>query len=148
MTALLKLSCGLLVVAMESAMPAAAESFGTLFTTPEQRAQLDNATVPGSSSDATGDTGEQVAIENMQAIRLDGIMISSLGKKELWINGQPASAGTPPGIRRAQVGNDGLVTIHLNNAGASHSIKPGQRFLPSTGEIQEAYLSNAPQAEE
>ena len=148
MTTALRLGWGLLVLAAGSAIPAAAESFGTLFTTPEQRARLDSVLVPSGSPDATSGSPEQLATGNMQSIRLDGILVSSRGKKELWINGQPASSGTPTGIRQALVGNNGLATIHLDHAGTSRSIKPGQLYLPATGQVQETYSINARPAEQ
>lgn len=148
MIAAFRLGWGLLLVATGCASPAVGESFGTLLTTPEQRARLDSAMVPAGSADTANTGAEPIAVENMQSIRLDGIMISSQGKKEVWINGQPASSGTPAGIRQALIGNDGLATIHLDHARASRSMKPGQLYLPSTGEIQETYSISAGPAEE
>lgn len=148
MTTALRLGGGLLMLTTVLASPASAESFGTLFTTPEQRAQLDSAMVAAHSPHMTSDNSEPLAAVNMQSIRLDGILVSSRGKKELWINGQPTSSGTPTGIQQALIGNHGRATIHLDHASTSHSMKPGQLYLPATGEIRETYRNDARSTEE
>jgi hypothetical protein len=105
------LKIGLFIYAMTAAAADAAE-LGRLFFTPEQRSQLDysysHATATGNSSNA---------------LMLNGIVQKHGGKRTVWINGVPQTAG------RGDDKSPDSVAVPLPGQNKSVKLKVGQRVL-------------------
>jgi hypothetical protein len=118
------------------------DTYGLLFTSPAQRAQLDNRF----NNRAAADTGAAAPVGEplpAQSLKLNGTLTSSAGKKEVWINGrrQLSVAGGPA----AAVSITGPDTVQVKSAPSAkaQAMKPGQVMDAATGEISEAYLKAA-----
>lgn len=117
------------------------DDLGVLFTTPAQRAALDSgqpAAVEAGSEPAP-DPGSQ----GPSRITLNGTLISSVGRKQVWLNDEP---GLVPG-RMAGTGLTLLprnrVQIHRASSPGPLVLKPGQTVDLVNGNISESY-SDAP----
>jgi len=113
-----------------------ADSWGQLFTTPTQRAQLDSEqTTPvntiGSSNPGSSGTSQAPAIETIQ---LTGTITSSRGTHTVWLNGKPVTQGV-------RVLGPGRVQLNVNTSDHPHLMKSGQLIYPQSGEIVEGYAN-------
>ncbi|MBA5687552.1 hypothetical protein [Rugamonas apoptosis] len=125
-----------------AAGPAAAQSLGLgrLFTTPDERMALEirrsSAPAPSLPSampqTAAGPAPEAAApAPPPEPALLNGVVRRSSGKSTVWINGVPyADSG-------AQLRSDQSVKLRLSS-GRALVLKPGQRFNPADGTVQEA----------
>lgn len=129
-----------------------AQTLGRLFTTPEERAELDEirndpdygkqeatpiVVVPEQGS--TGPTVEHVTI--------NGIVLRSSGQNYSWINGDNIRGGdaTREGIRveTRKLNSGGTVRLVLPSGLDSVQLKPGQKIDVLTGSIFEPYEQSA-----
>lgn len=106
---------------------AAAADLGRLFTTPEQRAKMDDA-LPAASAAGVGvnDTGTQ--------FRLNGVMRGSDGRQAIWLNERQLAPGDT-----AVLTHDGRVRLQWDAGRSSRLVKPGQRVDKATGRLYEPY---------
>jgi len=115
------------------------DPYGLLFTTPAQRAQLDNrfnGRDAGASDAAdTGGAEPQAAA----SLRLNGTLISNTGRKEVWINGQRQLA-TGSAANVWVLGPDNI-QVRRTPSARPQAMKPGQVMDATTGKISEAYSS-------
>jgi len=127
---------GVLLVAISS--PVCSDPYGTLFTTAGQRAKLD-----GRSADAEYKqpiSGQHEGKDNsVTPIRLNGTLLSSGGKKEVWLDGRPQLSSTSPERRRVRLLRTDQVQIKTSSESISHAMKPGQVLDPETGVVSEYY---------
>jgi len=116
-----------------------ADSFGTLFTTAEQRAKLDR----GSSDTAPATTGTSggtaQAAAPPQPLKLNGTLIGRSGKKEVWINGQPEIHNGKHKHPRVNLVKNGSVHFKPSATGTSRLMKSGQVYNPQTGTVSESF---------
>ncbi|MCO6412947.1 MAG: hypothetical protein J5I92_09400 [Thiogranum sp.] len=117
---------------------AAADPYGTLFTTPEQRARLDAARNGAAIAAAAPDQGQGVTVKP-EALKLNGTLVSSFGNKEVWVNGEPRLQGTDATGPRVQVLHPDRVRLQTSAGAAVHDMKPGQVLDPGTGQLREAW---------
>ncbi|VAW78156.1 hypothetical protein MNBD_GAMMA15-1186 [hydrothermal vent metagenome] len=112
--------------------PLSADPWGRLFTTPIQRAQLDNGQItPTDTEDASGEAHQAA---RLLPIQLTGTLTSSRGKQTVWLNGKPA----PKSVR---VLGAGRVQLRAPSTDTLHFMKSGQLLYPQTGEIVEGYIA-------
>ena len=134
----------------------AADSMGRLFTTPAERANLDN--LRSISKIPTIDSAAQESSEEaeMAATALPPPLVSVQGyvkrgdgkKGTVWVNHQPMQESS--GNSDVQVGklrqNGNSVPLKLPATGKSLELKAGQVYDPETGQVKEvaARVSAAP----
>ncbi|MFQ5642092.1 MAG: hypothetical protein ACE5FQ_00160 [Thiogranum sp.] len=126
---------GLLLAILTSNLQA--DDFGTLFTTAEQRAKLDNGTRDITPATGAGSTAQ--VTEAPRPFRLNGTLIGKSGKKEVWINGKPEIHNGNRRHPRVNLVRNGSVHFKPSAAGAPRLMKPGQVYDPQTGTVSEAY---------
>jgi hypothetical protein len=111
---------------------AAAQEFGRLFFTPQQRSALDErrrARVPDKPA---------AAVVATPVTRVDGYVKRSAGPSTVWINGDPVSETAPeaPRIDTTRTPS-GEVSITLGESGARTRLKPGEALDRGTGEVRD-----------
>jgi hypothetical protein len=128
----------LLVTAMMLTPTAsAADSLGILFTTPGQRAALDAG---GGDASATARTdNDKTTGSGPSTITLNGTLISSMGKKEVWLNGEPSFAGHPKSAKNLKILPRNRVKIRPEPTSGAHVLKPGQVVNLGNGQVVETY---------
>ena len=136
---------GALFALLSTCIQANDDPYGLLFTTPDQRARLDNrfnSHITGSDLKTGAVSGEhQVA----RPLKLNGTLISSSGKKEVWINGESQIAAGGKQSGNVQLLKANKVRIKQSSSGQTHDMKPGQILDPTTGTISEAYQQGSRQ---
>lgn len=127
----------LLLLAASLANTVFADNLGVLFTTPEQRAALD----ANRSSGSVGKKASAAAVVNTRpaTITVNGTLISSVGKKEVWLNGHPSFEGKRNTARNLRLLGQNRVRLKSASASTSHILKPGQVIDLDSGKIDEAY---------
>ncbi len=128
----------LLVAGLPAMAPVQADDdLGRLFTTPEQRARIE--------ARRQGRAPVETPVAVVDRLRVDGIMISSDGRRRVWING----AGVAPDAPGSEVSlfRDGRVRLELDAKGTRRDLRPGQVLDRITGEVHEGYQP-APEAPE
>lgn len=109
---------------------AAAQEFGRLFFTPEQRAALDarrKARVP--------DKPAAVTVAS-PTTRLDGFVKRSGGPATVFVNGESLSDGGADSPRIAPAGEAAAVSLPVGETGARVTLKPGEILDRGNGEIR------------
>lgn len=110
-----------------------ADSLGRLFTTPQERALLDNEnSIPPENRGTSGRS------ESKQ-IMFNGALISSTGKRNFWVNGKQQDNHNPeePRVYLTQSKQVRVVTPYSSQ----HTvIKPGQVLNLESGQITESFM--------
>lgn len=114
-----------------------ADNLGVLFTTPEQRAALDADR--GSHGVDKKTSGPAVVKARPATITLNGTLISSVGKKEVWLNGHPSFEGKPRSTKNLRLLGKNRIRLNSASASKSHILKPGQVIDLESGRIDEVY---------
>jgi len=126
----------LLAAGLPVLMPVhAGDDLGRLFTTPEQRGRIE--------ARRQGRAPVETPVAVVDRLRVDGIMLSSDGRRRVWINGaevMPDAPGSEVSLFR-----DGRVRLELDAKGTRRDLKPGQVLDRITGEVHEGYQP-APEA--
>lgn len=130
-------------------LPAAgAQTLGRLFTTPEQRAELDEIR---NDPDYGKEEAPRVSVAPKQGatgpavdtVTINGIVLRSSGQNYSWINGDSIRGGdaTREGIRveTRQLSSGGTVRLVLPSGLDTVQLKPGQKIDVLTGSILEPY---------
>src|SRR5437879_13730426 len=115
-----------------AAHPCAAQEFGRLFFTPEQRAALDarrKARVP--------DKPAATAVAASSTTRLDGYVVRSEGRSTIWVNGESLQDGSAEALRDPNRSGDGRVRVPAGDGGARVGLKPGEVLDRGTGEVRD-----------
>jgi|GEM_PF-1773782 len=130
----------LFLVLLAGSVHADDDPYGLLFTTPDQRARLDNRFSANAGDDTRGDA-EQLQSEPqvMRPLKLNGTLVSSVGKKEVWINGEGQLAPGEARNSRVHLLNSDRVQVKTSLSGPAHDMKPGQVLDPNTGVVSEGY---------
>ena len=66
-------------------------------------------------------------------------MISSSGKREVWINGHSGSAEQPPGSASVELLESARVRVRARSSGRRYVLKPGQVLNATSGQVSEGY---------
>ena len=118
------------LLACLASAPAAAQEFGRLFFTPEQRAALDarrKARVPDKPA---------AAVVASPTTRLNGYVQRSGGPSTVFLNGEAQTENQPDSPRIASQGGDARVIMPLGESGAGVVLKPGEVLDRGSGEIR------------
>ena len=132
-----------LVTVVSTGVQAEPDPYGLLFTTPEQRARLDNRF----NGAAVGDTESQADAAGVEPraappLKINGTLVSSGGKKQVWINGESRIGPVQDSGGLVQL----LNAIRVRVRPTTHELKPGQVLDPNTGSVSEVYqLAPAPE---
>ena len=126
-------------------------SIGRLFSTPEQRAELDRIRRDAEAAgEETPDTlnspletqyGSEIA-PRAGTVTIDGIVLRSDGHGVVWVNGVEVAAGTttPGGVRVGAVhARDRHVRIRLPGRQMGTELEPGQTIDIVSGRVLDAY---------
>ena len=138
----------------------AEQRIGRLFSSPEQRMELDRmrndpgfgkksepaADRPASGSrsepaTASGSLPESAGARLARAVTLNGVVLRSDGHRVAWIDGVESATGTtlPAGVRiEAQRTPGGSLYVRLPEGRASAALKPGQT-IDAKGRVREVY---------
>ncbi|MCH9672906.1 MAG: hypothetical protein K0U93_15825 [Gammaproteobacteria bacterium] len=142
----------LVLIALLSIAPAvgAQETLGRLFTTPEQRENLNALRanfVPG-ETDVSPETVEatpqteapEVITPTVTQVRLGGYVHRSSGNHASWVNGSQVYSGqvTPEGLRVNPSRRSG-VSIVLPSGANVRRLKPGQMIDVTNGSVSESF---------
>ena len=140
-----------LVAGLVAAPSLQAQSLGRLFSSPEERFQLDEIRREYEYGSPVEEETTEVAETSADPIELqltiNGLVVRSSGTNSTWVNGSRVSRGesTREGIKvRDEAG--GEVRITLPSGIDTVKLKPGQKIDVASGVILDAYES-APEAE-
>lgn len=127
------------------AVAASSEELGRFFSTPGERAVLDEIRA---NRDLTEPAPAPVTPEAppapvVEELSIEGLVIRSGGADAAWINGRPVLDGwtTREGVRvdASSVGGSGRVKITLPSGAGTIDLKPGQKIDVDTGVVVEGY---------
>ena len=126
------------VLAFDTAL---ADNLGRLFSTPIERARIDDVRA------GKQPTAEVVDAETVDQLMLNGMLTGSNGKRLAWINGAAVDPDAPSSDITLLY--DGRARLQWRGGEASRTLKPGQVVDKATGEVFELYERAllAPQAE-
>lgn len=100
--------CGLMLAALHAWAESAPANAGRLFYTAAQRAQLEAARARNVTE--VTQAMQPVRVAAPPAVRFDGLVIRSDGKRTSWINGQrQTGAANAAGLKPGQIRSDGRV---------------------------------------
>ena len=119
------------------------ETLGRLFTTPAERAALDDARrqklLPAAPAPEP-----PPAVPPPQFVTINGVVKRSDGQSTIWVNDKPVrGAQTTDGVTvlgPGPAGDRGSVALKLPESGRDVRIKVGQRLDAVSGQVQERYL--------
>jgi hypothetical protein len=113
------------------AAPCAAQEFGRLFLTAEQREALDarrKARVP--------DKPAAAAVAASPTTRLDGYVKRSGGPSTIWLNGESMTEGGQAESPRIQ-NRESSVSVVIGETGMRKGLKPGEIVDRGSGEVRD-----------
>jgi len=137
----------------------AVEGLGRLFTTPEERANLDylrqttKAEVLKESTEASTEAIQPIAPVIPSSVSMQGYVKRSDGKKgTVWVNNHPMQEDTANGeVQVGKLGRDeNQVQLKLPSTGKNFNLKAGQAYLPDSDSVKEitARSKNSEKTEE
>lgn len=118
-----------MMVLAGAAAPAAAQEFGRLFFTAEQRQQLDarrKARVPDKPA---------AAVVAAPTTRIDGFVRRSGGPTTVFVNGESLTESAQ--AESPRVGRDASVSLPVSESGARVAMKPGETLDRGSGEVRD-----------
>ena len=121
--------------------PAGAEEIGRLFSTPAERARLDElrsgiAGQAGAAGAASGDPAP--SREHLhQPVFLNGMVLRGDGTEIVWVNGSRLEGQTgPDGIEVRRV-SDSDFRVTVRGYAKAARLRPGQAWTPGSGRVSE-----------
>lgn len=142
-----------LLTALAALPAAAADDLGRLFTTPSERAQLDESRRGAPAFVApvielrNPDTGERT-VEDASTLTLRGVVERSAGRSTAWVNDTNTYQGDVGAahrqVQRSAIGGD-TVTVALPDGQSSVQMKVGQTLDTTRGQIRD--LGTEPEPE-
>ncbi len=151
----IKVSCrvkvsGLLLVMgltlLGVAKPVQAESFGQIFTTPEQRSILDDIRRHSRQKNPKQKKMKSKTLQTTfdnKSVNVNGIVIRSDGKNTVWINGRRHLNTNAPEtgvkVHQRSVTSDSVTITLSENPSKRITLKPGQIVDPRSGRVRDSY---------
>jgi hypothetical protein len=137
-----------LLIFLSSAEAVAADSFGRLFLTPQQRAQLETTRAQRDRrlpiQESEGTTAAPALPPSPEVVTYNGVVRRSDGKSTVWLNGKPVNernrAQPDNEVSVTGLRNDGAVSVAIPQAERRASLKVGQSLSVTSGTIEESYL--------
>jgi hypothetical protein len=119
------------------------DNFGYLFTTPAQRAALDRLRLeePGNAVEGHEPLGALEPNTGRAPIKVDGVVSSSSGKTNAWINGAKPTENSK--FKTGAI-KPGKVDVIVGPDGNRITLKPGQSYEPDSGKVRDTYQTDAP----
>lgn len=111
-------------------------ALGRLFTTPQQRAALDQMRHSGELRDAQPLASESMTAPANEKITFNGMYIAPDGERHYWING---SEKKPQSINVIRLDSSGVVTVKHAMRDSLVQMRAGQSLQPDTGKIARYY---------
>ena len=125
----------LLLVVLLATLSLHSSAFGTLLTSPGQRALLDNERQNNELRSLPA-SGEKTVVHS-ENISLEGLVMRQKGPVTIWLNGQLLdrdAIGLPP-----QSHAEGAMAVTLPSKQGRVLLKPGQQIGQVNGELSDAY---------
>lgn len=134
------------LVVLGAANPVQAESFGQIFTTPKQRAILDNIrrySKQKKPKQKNAKSRTPQAVFDKKGVSVNGIVTRSDGNNTVWINGKSNLKTNQPesgvSVYRHSVTSDSVTLTLSKNPSKRVTLKPGQSVDPRSGIIRDSY---------
>lgn len=125
----------LLLVVLIATLPLQSIAFGTLLTSPAQRALLDNRR---QNKELTSLPVQSVkAVVHSETTSLEGLVIRQKGPATIWLNGRLLDRDAT-GLS-VQSDADGAMAVTLPSKQGNVLLKPGQQVHQDNGELRDAY---------
>ena len=162
------IGCALLILSPAPGLHAQ-ERLGRLFSSPEQRLELDRlrdapgfgrtpepaavsaAPLPVSGPESGPESRPESRPGSRQgtptlAVRFDGVILRGGVRRVSWINGVMTGAGTaaPGGIRIDDAASGGRIRLRLPGGRSTVALKPGQTIDGARSRVLEAYETKPP----
>jgi hypothetical protein len=127
----------------------AAESFGRLFTTPAERANLDHlrqTAKPAALKETPTEETEASTPVMPSSIAVQGYVKRGDGQKStVWVNNQPLRENSANGeVQVGTLGKDSQIQITVPASGQNLKLKAGQVYSPDSGQIQDTVNAPSP----
>ncbi len=120
-----------------------AQRLGRLFSTPDERALLDELRRERQIVDPDPQVVETVTdTTSVEQVTINGVVLRSSGANSAWINGRQVDGGarTREGVRvDTSAAQGGRVKITLPSGAETIDLKPGQKIDVDSGVVVEAY---------
>lgn len=120
-----------------------AQRLGRLFSTPDERALLDELRRERQIVDPDPQVVEIVQdAPSVEQVTINGVVLRSSGTNSAWINGRQIDGGgrTREGVRvHTSAAGGGRVKITLPSGAETIDLKPGQKIEVDSGIVVEAY---------
>lgn len=120
-----------------------AQRLGRLFSTPDERALLDELRRERQIVDPDPQVVEVVPdVPSVEQVTINGLVLRSGGPDSAWVNGRQVDGGarTRDGVRvDTSVTRGGRVKIILPSGAETIALKPGQKIDVESGVVIEAY---------
>jgi len=120
-----------------------AQRLGRLFSTPDERALLDELRRERQIVDPDPQVAEIVAdTPSVEQVTINGLVLRSSGAHSAWVNGRQVDGGarTREGVRvDTSATRGGRVKIILPSGAETIDLKPGQKIDVDSGVVVEAY---------
>jgi hypothetical protein len=125
----------LLLAAILATLSLHSSAFGTLLTSPAQRALLDNRR---QNSEFKSLPVQRVkAVVHNETISLEGLVIRQKGPGTIWLNGKLLDKDTTD--LSLQSHTEGAIVVTLSSKQGRVLLKPGQQIRQDNGELRDAY---------
>lgn len=125
----------LLLAVLLSTLSLQSFAFGTLLTSPAQRALLDNRR---QNNELKSLPVQRVkAVVHNETISLEGLVIRQQGPATIWLNGQLFDQYATGLSLHGEP--EGATAVRLPSKQGSVLLKPGQLIRPESGELRDAY---------
>ncbi|WP_156894755.1 hypothetical protein [Janthinobacterium sp. 1_2014MBL_MicDiv] len=126
-----------LLLGAASAVHAQGQPLGRLFSSPEQRAQLDAQRYgPPPGAPVLAPPPPPPPPPPAPPVELNGVVQRSSGRSTIWLNQTPQQEPHNQ-LTPGKAGAPGSLTLRLSN-GQLVVLKPGQRYDPASGSVTEA----------
>lgn len=127
--------CGLVLLTLATA----ASGFGTVFTTPEQRAKLDKQRQKGVINRPTLDT-TAIPPRRQSRVSFDGYVIRKGGPDTAWVDKKMTYEGAD-NAARVNLQHNGATAATVRPSPGSRTVRmrPGQNVHIETGVVEESY---------
>jgi hypothetical protein len=126
--------------------PAAGETLGRLFLTPEQRLSLETLRLQQPSVDSISKQSEAVSTAPVSSPTasntyvLNGLVLQRGNGYTIWLNGVPYNrSNLPANVKIPKALSRGTVSVTVPGSVKSYPLRPGQILDATTGRVREPY---------
>jgi len=123
-----------------------ADEIGRLFSTPAERARLDNlrkGIIKHIAQEETSEKPVGILTPLHEPVTFNGVVRSSAGKEIIWINGDQTEKYKGQSSIQIHKKPDDSYEVMVKGYGESAQMKPGQIWIPGTGQVLEGVSTTA-----